>query len=85
MRKVGGGSFLRVTEVEALQARVLFDFRPRSKEELELSEGEIISVLLQVNTDWWQGENATGQTGLFPSSFVVPIGELLFDYRRTRG
>jgi drebrin-like protein len=38
--------------------------------EIELKEGEYVTNIDMVDEDWWMGENAKGQTGLFPSNYV---------------
>lgn len=38
--------------------------------EIELKEGDYVTNIDMVDDDWWMGENAKGQTGLFPSNYV---------------
>jgi drebrin-like protein len=38
--------------------------------EIELKEGEYVTNIDMVDEDWWMGENARGQSGLFPSNYV---------------
>jgi drebrin-like protein len=38
--------------------------------EIELREGEYVTNIDMVDEDWWAGENARGQTGLFPANYV---------------
>ena len=49
------------------RAKVMFSYDPQSPDELELCEGDIITIL---NKDgWWEGE-VNGKVGMFPSTFV---------------
>lgn len=42
--------------------------------DLNLQPNETIHVTEYVNADWWRGVNpATGQTGIFPKSYVKPL------------
>ncbi|KAI9268728.1 hypothetical protein BY458DRAFT_490325 [Sporodiniella umbellata] len=50
------------------------DFRAESEDELTFFFGEPVFVLQKdegFNDGWWKGENAKGETGLFPSNFIV--------------
>ena len=38
--------------------------------ELELKEGEYITNIDMVDENWWMGQNASGQAGLFPANYV---------------
>ncbi|KAK8387485.1 hypothetical protein O3P69_018198 [Scylla paramamosain] len=52
-------------------ARVLFPYTAEHEDELELREGDIITVLCKELEDkgWWKGELA-GNVGVFPDNFV---------------
>ena len=43
--------------------------------EIELKEGEYVTNIDMVDEDWWMGENARGQVGLFPSNYVELVEE----------
>ncbi|XP_072103199.1 SH3 domain-containing protein 21 isoform X2 [Mobula birostris] len=51
---------------------VVISYSPVRPEHLELSEGEVIEVLREVESGWWLGRK-NGKTGRFPSNFVVEI------------
>ena len=55
------------------QVKASFDFDPQYPEELQLRKGEIITVLEKKDENWWRGENAHGQQGLFPATYVSDI------------
>lgn len=35
--------------------------------------GETIEILEETNADWWKGQNARGETGLFPANHVEKV------------
>jgi len=53
-------------------AKVLFDFKARKKEELDLKKGDTVTKVDTVNGDWLKG-TCNGNTGCFPKSYVVVI------------
>lgn len=62
---------LQVTE--AVAVLTLFqDFEPEGPNELELTEGEVVTVLEQLESGWWKGQ-LNGKVGFFPSSFCQLI------------
>lgn len=54
--------------------KVLFPYGPANDDELELKEGEIITILSRELPDkgWWKGE-LKGKIGVFPDNFVQLI------------
>lgn len=48
----------------------MYDFRGESDDELTFSRGEMIRVIDAVSDEWWRGE-LRGQTGIFPTNYVV--------------
>ena len=38
--------------------------------EINLREGELITEIVEIDNGWWQGRNAAGEFGLFPSNYV---------------
>lgn len=61
-------------------ARVMFPYSAEHEDELELHEGDLITVLCKDLEDrgWWRGE-LNGRVGVFPDNFVelVTIEELV--------
>ncbi|KAI0022450.1 hypothetical protein F4780DRAFT_197998 [Xylariomycetidae sp. FL0641] len=53
---------------------VLFDYERAEDNELELREGEFITVTNIEHPDWWEGMNDRGERGLFPSNYVEAPG-----------
>lgn len=53
---------------------MLFPYPPSNEDELELKEGDIISIINKELPDkgWWKGE-LKGKIGVFPDNFVVPL------------
>jgi Variant SH3 domain len=54
---------------------LLTSYLPAEDNEIELKEGEYVTNIDMVDEDWWMGENAQGQTGLFPSNYVELVGD----------
>lgn len=55
-----------------LRARVTFPYTAANEDELDLADGEIVTVLDQNLEDdgWWKGE-LNGKVGVFPDNFVA--------------
>ena len=53
------------------RARVLFSYSAENEDELNIDEGEIITILDKELEDsgWWKGE-INGKIGVFPDNFV---------------
>ena len=47
-----------------------YDFDATEDNEISFHEGERITQIEAVSDDWWQGQNAAGQIGLFPAPYV---------------
>ncbi|KAI9797150.1 MAG: hypothetical protein M1825_006254, partial [Sarcosagium campestre] len=52
------------------RALVQYDYEKAEDNEIELREGEYVENIDMVDDDWWMGQNAQGETGLFPSNYV---------------
>lgn len=52
---------------------VLFNFKPRHPDELELKAGYKLTVIDASDKDWWRG-NCFGAIGVFPSTYVTKLG-----------
>ena len=52
------------------RAVVQYDYEKAEENEIELHEGEYVTNIDMVDEDWWMGENARGEQGLFPSNYV---------------
>ncbi|KAI4886987.1 hypothetical protein NFI96_023483 [Prochilodus magdalenae] len=48
----------------------LYSYEATTPEDLEFSEGDVITILSNVNEEWLEGE-CNGKIGIFPSSFVT--------------
>ncbi|KAJ8319481.1 hypothetical protein KUTeg_004572 [Tegillarca granosa] len=52
----------------------LYDFNAETEEELTFRRGEKITLLDEIDSNWWRGEAAiTGKRGLFPAAYVKKI------------
>lgn len=55
--------------------KVLYDFDPENEGELSLKMGDIVTLVSQIDDNWYEG-TIHGQTGYFPVTFVevmVPL------------
>ncbi|KAJ8331831.1 hypothetical protein BDV3_004651 [Batrachochytrium dendrobatidis] len=62
-----------VAAVQTLNAKALYDYSPEESNEIPFLEEELITHVIQVDEGWWEGTNAQGQRGLFPSNYVELI------------
>jgi len=53
-----------------LTAIAQYDYEKAEDNELDMTEGEIITHIDQVDDDWWEGTNSKGERGLFPANYV---------------
>ena len=58
------------TDDTGKRALIQYDYEKAEDNELELREGEYVTNIEMVDEDWWMGQNARGETGLFPSNYV---------------
>ncbi|XP_062376969.1 neutrophil cytosol factor 2 [Sardina pilchardus] len=54
------------------QALALYSYEASSPEDLHFSQGDLITILSKVNTDWLEGQ-CKGKIGIFPASFVQSL------------
>ncbi|MBN3323451.1 GRAP2 protein, partial [Atractosteus spatula] len=54
------------------RVKALYDFMAEESDELGFRIGDIIEVLDRSDPSWWRGR-LRGQTGLFPSNYIVPL------------
>ncbi|XP_040015721.1 arf-GAP with SH3 domain, ANK repeat and PH domain-containing protein 2 [Xiphias gladius] len=59
------------------RVQALYDCQADHHDELSFSEGQVLVVLGQEDSDWWHGyiEDEPDQRGLFPSSFVQLLSD----------
>ncbi|XP_063063103.1 neutrophil cytosol factor 2 [Engraulis encrasicolus] len=57
---------------KSVQALALYAYEASSPEDLEFSQGDIITILSKVNEDWLEGQ-CNGKNGIFPASFVQTL------------
>lgn len=55
---------------EPRTAVAAYDYDKDDDNEISLREGEVITDIEFVDTEWWQGKNSSGEVGLFPSNYV---------------
>ena len=52
------------------RALVQYDYEKAEDNEIELKEGDYVTHIEMVDENWWMGQNAKGESGLFPSNYV---------------
>ncbi|XP_061573248.1 SH3 domain-containing protein 21 [Cololabis saira] len=57
--------------------QVMFDYKPKAEDELELNKGDVVVILNKETEDdgWWEGE-LNGCRGFFPDNFVMVIPQM---------
>eukprot|EP00026_Physarum_polycephalum_P002600 Phypoly_transcript_02607.p1 GENE.Phypoly_transcript_02607~~Phypoly_transcript_02607.p1 ORF type:complete len:872 (+),score=218.83 Phypoly_transcript_02607:31-2616(+) len=55
------------------QVRALYDFEAENEDELNMRQGDIVTVLSKEDDNWWEGELPTGARGKFPTNYVEVI------------
>ncbi|XP_024118651.1 arf-GAP with SH3 domain, ANK repeat and PH domain-containing protein 1 isoform X1 [Oryzias melastigma] len=68
---------LRPRGAAGRRAQALYDCQADHHDELSFTEGQVLVVVGQEDSDWWLGylEEKPDQTGLFPSSFVQLLSD----------
>ena len=52
----------------------MYDFTPSDKEDLPLTEGQVVRIVDSVQPHWWKARNNKGQEGFVPYNFVKKVG-----------
>lgn len=55
------------------QVRALYSYSSEKAHSLSFQKGDVLRVLLKLESGWWDGVNAQGQRGWFPSNYTTPI------------
>lgn len=61
-------------------ALIMYDYEKAEGNEIDLQEGEYVTNIEMVDDDWWMGQNAKGEMGLFPSNYVELVDDLGDDH-----
>jgi son of sevenless len=60
--------------LSAVFCRALYDYQSRDTSSLSFRKGDIIEVLTQLDSGWWDGL-LHEERGWFPSNYVAPVSE----------
>ena len=63
-----------MTTTSALVVRALYDFNSNDSSSLSFKRNDIIQVLTQLESGWWDGL-CNGERGWFPSNYVTVYEE----------
>ncbi|KAF0978033.1 hypothetical protein FDP41_002925 [Naegleria fowleri] len=55
---------------------VLYNFFPSDKQHLTLTQYEKVKVIETHESNWWIGERANGEVGLFPANYVRRVQDI---------
>lgn len=53
---------------------VIYDYEAQGEQELELAEGDIVTIVAREDDVWWCGQSK-GKMGMFPSNYVETYDE----------
>lgn len=57
-----------------IKAKALYDFEgPDGQGCLNLTMGDMITILVKENDDWWKAQSQDGQIGLVPVNYVEEL------------
>ena len=65
----------RIQWKEGMRGRALFHFTALYDGDLELNEGDIVTVLLVDDDNWIKGQLENGITGCCPAAYLEPVGD----------
>ncbi|XP_048851861.1 LOW QUALITY PROTEIN: sorbin and SH3 domain-containing protein 2 [Brienomyrus brachyistius] len=57
---------------EKQPARAIYDFKAQTAKELTFKKGDAISIIRQIDSNWYEGEHR-GRLGIFPISYVEKL------------
>ncbi|CAG8442938.1 14189_t:CDS:2 [Gigaspora rosea] len=57
--------------IEPKLAKVEYDYQAKDSDELSLDQGDVVTVLEQIDKGWWKGD-LNGKVGMFPAN-VIPV------------
>lgn len=61
------------SEDEVVKAKALFDYEADESNEISFAKDEVLTNIEEKYPDWWYGTNEAGESGVFPSNYVLKI------------
>ncbi|XP_033117116.1 dynamin-binding protein-like isoform X1 [Anneissia japonica] len=58
------------------KGRVLFDFEGQTEQDLSVKKGDVITIVEQLDTEWYEAQNDMGSIGFIPVSYVKVLEKL---------
>ncbi|XP_076444847.1 SH3 domain-containing kinase-binding protein 1-like isoform X2 [Babylonia areolata] len=68
------GSVMQKRKEKTKRCKVMFDYKAENEDELDLTVGQILDFIREVEEGWWEG-SLDGKSGVFPSNFVEMMEE----------
>ncbi|XP_071852019.1 dynamin-binding protein-like isoform X3 [Apostichopus japonicus] len=57
------------------RGKVLFDFKAENKEDLEVKQGDIITVVTRSDQEWFEAKHPDGRQGFIPVNYLQILGK----------
>ena len=73
-KKAGGNDNGTENKEEEMYGRVLYNFKSETSRDLDLNEGDTVTILRKLNSDWCEARHDDGRVGLCPITYVEVFG-----------
>jgi len=60
-------------EPQLPKCKAMYPYSATDSDELSFQEGDIIYIVSEDSSGWWNGKLINGKTGLFPSNYIEKI------------
>ncbi|SCZ99286.1 BZ3500_MvSof-1268-A1-R1_Chr7-1g09463 [Microbotryum saponariae] len=55
------------------RARALYDYEGAEEEDLQISEGEVVTVVEHISDEWWKCQAEDGRKGIVPRAYLEAL------------